>query len=301
MQNAAGLINFRTSGDFMTPLDSATCFRLSVLAALVCATACLLAGCEPVREPLPNSFDAEDVNSYCGDWTRLRNASFLYVNNVWNQGTIKRENRLQCLLKRVVDGKEQHGWRWRWPRGSGEVKAYPEVIYGHKPWLSTSTTGALPRRISAIKEFTVAYDVRMHAHGRYNLAFDIWVTNNDRPTPAAITHEIMIWVGDRTDAWEPYPGKWVKSVMVGGAAYDLYVKLHAEWLTEHGSPNVVYIAFNARMARLSGGIDIREFLDYLTENGHLSAEGFVASVELGNEVMHGTGELWLKTYEISVN
>ena len=301
MQYAAGLINFRTSGDFMTPLDSATCFRLSVLAALVCATACLLAGCEPVREPLPNSFDAEDVNSYCGDWTRLRNASFLYVNNVWNQGTIKRENRLQCLLKRVVDGKEQHGWRWRWPRGSGEVKAYPEVIYGHKPWLSTSTTGALPRRISAIKEFTVAYDVRMHAHGRYNLAFDIWVTNNDRPTPAAITHEIMIWVGDRTDAWEPYPGKWVKSVMVGGAAYDLYVKSHAEWLTEHGAPNVVYIAFNARTARLSGGIDIREFLDYLTENAHLSAEGFVASVELGNEVMHGTGELWLKTYEISVN
>ena len=285
----------------MTPLDSATCFRLALLIFLVGTAAFPLTGCELAKELPPISFDNIGVNTYCRDWARLQNAGFLYENNVWGQGTIKGENRLQCLLKRVVDGKEQHGWRWRWPRGSGEVKAYPEVIYGHKPWLSTSTTGALPRRISAIKEFTVAYDVRMHAHGRYNLAFDVWVTNNDRPTPAAITHEIMIWVGDRTDAWEPYPGKRVKSVMVGGAAYDLYIKPHVEWLAEHGVPNYDYIAFNTATAQLSGGIDIKEFLDYLTENGHLPANGYVASVEFGNEVMHGSGELWLKTYEISVN
>ena len=49
-----------------------------------------------------------------------------------------------------------------------------------------------------------------------------------------------------------------------------------------------------------GSLDIKEFLDYLTENGHLPADSYVASVELGNEVMHGTGELWLKSYDISV-
>lgn len=276
-------------------------FRLSLCAALMGLAVLLLAGCESAKVPLPNSFDAADVDTYCGDWAKLRNAGFVYENNVWNQGTIKRENRAQCLLKRVVDGKVQYGWRWQWPRGSGEVKAYPEVIYGHKPWFTSSTTGNLPRLISNIDELSVAYDVEMQARGRYNLAFDIWVTNSDTPTPATLTHEIMIWVGERTRAWEPSPGHLAKRVTIGGATYDLYIRPHAEWLKEHGALDVAYIAFNAHTARLSGSIDVREFLDYLTDNGHLPADGYVASVELGNEIMNGTGELWLKSYEISVN
>ena len=280
--------------------EQAPRFRLARLAALVGSVVLLLAGCEQAKEPLPSSFGIADVDTYCRDWAKLRNAGFVYENNVWNQGTIRRENRTQCLLKRVVDGKAQYGWRWQWPRGSGEVKAYPEVIYGHKPWSTSSTTANLPRRISAIDELSVAYDVEMQAQGRYNLAFDIWVTDSDRPTPSTITHEIMIWVGERRRAWEPYPGYLAARVTIGGAAYDLTIKPHAEWLAEHGAPDVAYVAFNARTAQLSGSIDVKEFLDYLTDHGHLPADGYVASVELGNEVMHGSGELWLRSYEISV-
>ena len=281
--------------------EQAPRFRLALLAALVGSVVFLLAGCEQAKEPLPISSDAADVDAYCRDWAKLRNAGFVYENNVWNQGTIKREHRAQCLLKRVVDGKAQYGWRWQWPRAGGNVKAYPEVIYGHKPWFTSSTTANLPRRISAIGELSVAYDIEMRARGRYNLAFDMWVTNSGRPTPSAITHEIMIWVGERARAWEPYPGYLAKRVTIGDATYDLTIKPHAEWLKEHGAPKVAYIAFNARTARLSGRIDVKEFLDYLTDHGHLPADGYVASVELGNEVMSGTGEVWLKSYRISVN
>ena len=285
----------------MNFFDRTAHLEMGMLVALVGLSLLLLTGCEPVKEPPPTGFDTADVRTYCRDWARLRDAGFLYENNVWGQGDSVTNDRLQCLLKRLADGEMQYGWRWRWPRAGGNVKAYPEVVYGHKPWFTFSTTPDLPRPISAINEFTVAYDVSMYANGRYNLAFDIWVTNSDTPTPSAITHEIMIWVGDRANAWEPYPGKRVKGVMIGGAAYDLYIKPHAEWLAEHGAPNVDYIAFNAAAAQLSGSIDIKEFLDYLTENGRLPANGFVASVEFGNEVMHGSGELWLKTYEISIN
>ena len=275
--------------------------RLALRAALLGSVVFLLAGCEQAKEPLPTGFDTAAVDTFCRDWAKLRNAGFVYENNVWNRGTIKREDRLQCLLKRIVDGKVQYGWRWQWPRGSGEVKAYPEVIYGHKPWFASSTTANLPRPISDFDELVVTYDVEMQARGRYNLAFDVWVTDSDKPAPSAITHEIMIWVGERARAWEPHPGYLVTRVTVGGAAYDLYIKPHAEWLTEHGAPNVAYIAFNARTAQLSGRIDVKWFLDYLTANGHLPADGYVASVELGNEIMHGAGELWLKSYDISVH
>lgn len=276
-------------------------FRLALLAAWVGSAVFLLAGCEPAKAPLPSRVDATEVDAYCRDWAILRNGGFVYENNVWNQGTIKRANRAQCLLTRVVDGKVQYGWRWQWPRGSGDVKAYPEVIYGHKPWFASSTTANLPRPMSTINELSVTYDTEMQARGRYNLAFDVWVVSSDSPTPATITHEIMIWVGDRRQAWEPSPGYLAKKVTIGGATYDLTIRPHAEWLKEHGAPQVAYIAFNARTAQLSGRIDVKQFLDYLTANGHLSADGYVASVELGNEIMNGTGELWLKSYEISVN
>ena len=119
--------------------------------------------------------------------------------------------------------------------------------------------------------------------------------------PTAITHEIMIWVGERARAWEPYPGHRVRRVRIGGAAYDLYLKPRAEWLKEHGAPNVAYIAFNSLAAQASGKIDIKQFLDYLTDNGYLPADGYVASLELGNEIVYGSGELWLRNYEIRVN
>ena len=281
--------------------DCMSGFRLALLTVLLGTSALLHAGCEPVRETPPISFETADVHAYCRDWAKLRNAGYLYENNVWGQGAISGEDRLQCLLKRAANGKVQYGWRWRWPRGAGNVKAYPEVLFGYKPWSAFSTTPDLPRRISAIDELTVAYDVSLRGRGQYNLAFDIWVTGSDRPTPSDITHEIMIWVGEPARAWEPYPGKRVGTARIGGAAYDLYIKPHAEWLPEHGAPNVVYIAFNARAARLSGGIDVKEFLDYLTKNDYLPADGYVASVEFGNEIMYGSGELWLKSYEISVN
>ena len=271
--------------------------RMALLALLALAAA----GCETAKAPLAGGVEAGAVVSLCDDWARLRDAALLYENNVWNDAGVGRETRRQCLLQRVVDGKAQYGWSWQWPRGSGEVKAYPEVVFGHKPWHPASTTGSLPRRMSAIDELAVAYRVAMQARGRYNLAFDIWVTNSGRPTPSAITHEIMIWVGDRARAWEPSPGNRVNRVTIGDAAYDLYIRPRAEWLTEHGAPNVAYIAFNARTPRLDGGIDLKDFLDYLTENGHLTADAYVASVELGNEVMHGSGEVWLERYEISVN
>ena len=276
-------------------------FRLVQIAALLSSVVFLLAGCEQAKEPLPSSFAAADVDTYCRDWAKLRNAGFVYENNVWNQGAIKKANRAQCLLKRVVDDEVQYGWRWQWPRGSGNVKAYPEVIYGHKPWFTSSTTANLPRRISTIDELSVAYDIEMQARGRYNLAFDVWVTDSERPTPSDITHEIMIWVGERTRAWEPSPGYLAKRVAIGGATYDLTIRPHAEWLNEHGAPDVAYIAFNSRTAQVSGRIDVKKFLDYLTDHDHLPADGYVASVELGNEIMNGTGELWLKSYEIRIN
>ena len=74
-----------------------------------------------------------------------------FNNNVWNQGSIMDFE--QCILRREVDGRDEYGWRWPVLRPP-DVRGYPEVIYGHKPWPSrcgSQTTIPLPPRASPTK------------------------------------------------------------------------------------------------------------------------------------------------------
>ena len=227
------------------------------------------------------------IEAFCEDWEELRNSKFIYSNNVWGKGEITDYE--QCLLKRAVGGNTQFGWRWRWLAGSGGVKAYPEVIYGHKPWYTYSTTTDLASRISSISQLQVNYDVEMTAQGKYNLAFEMWVTSDNPPTPATITHEIMIWV-DRT--FEPQSSEYqVAQVEIDGFTYDLYVN--------PGFGNHTYIAFASHADQFSGTLNVEKFLGYLIEHDHLTADHYVTSVELGNEVIEGTGKVWLRRFHIN--
>ena len=235
----------------------------------------------------------EAMETFCADGDELTRPGFRYENNVWGKGDLTDYE--QCLLKRIVSGRTQYGWRWRWPLAAGNVKAYPEVIYGHKPLghdpLRPPTTAALPRQISAINKLQVSYEVELNASGEYNLAFEMWVTSRNPPTTETITHEIMIWV-DRT--FEPdLPEFLVAEVPIDGVTYDLYIDPG----TQLGDK---YIAFASHPAQLSGTLNFEKFLAYLIAHGHLPTDQYVTSVELGNEVIQGTGELWLKHLQITV-
>ena len=214
-----------------------------------------------------------------------------FNNNVWNKGTIT--NFEQCILRRVVDGEDEYGWRWRWPRlPDFDVRGYPEVIYGHKPW-HPPTRSAFPKRISEVREIRVDYEAYLAAEGSYNLAFSMWVTNDDPPTPEGITHEIMIWV-DRSCGFEPYPDSRVADVEIDGATYTLVIE------GQFSTFGQTYVAFARHTDQHIGTLNLDKFLAYLVENGHVPAESHVTDVELGNEAISGTGELWLKEFRVTV-
>ena len=230
--------------------------------------------------------------AHCGDWDTLIDSDLVYQNNVWGKGNIADYE--QCLLTRSLDGAIEYGWRWRWPKGNGQVKSYPEVIYGQKPWDSESSTSALPAPIEAIRELSIAYAVELSAEGTYNLAYDIWVTSTDSPTPDTITHEVMIWM-DRT--FESQPRRFhAGEVVVDDIAYDLYLRP-----AFHAGSGAGYIAFVSQEPRLSGVVDVVAFLSYLVDHNHIPADHYVAAVELGNEIIEGTGELWLQRYQVTAD
>ena len=260
-----------------------------------------LAGCDYEVGPLPaagletapvQSSESAEPEVHCGDWDELADSGLVYQNNVWGKGDIADYE--QCLLTRSVDGVVEYGWRWEWPKGTGHVKAYPQVIYGHKPWNAASTTSILPARIKSIKELSIAYAVEMSAQGTYNLAYDIWLTSSNPPTPDTITHELMIWM-DRT--FEAQSRKYLAGqVVVDDIVYDLYLRPNF-----HPASGAGYIAFVSREPRFSGVVDVVALLGYLVEHDHISADHYVASVELGNEVIDGTGELWLQRFQVTAD
>ena len=130
----------------------------------------------------------------------------------------------------------------------------------------------------------------MAADGDYNLAFDLWITNDNPPTPEGTTHEVMIWV-DRTD-WAPSgPEHHVAEVEIDGSEFGLFVRENPRWR---------YIAFAKYTDQFSGTLHLDRFLDYLVEHEIVPDDHYLAVVELGNEVLEGEGEVWFKTFEVQV-
>ena len=85
---------------------------------------------------------SQDTTFICGDWEQESFGSYILENNVWGQGDIT--NYSQCIF--LVDN-GHFGWKWDWPNEGSHVKSYPEVMFGKKPWSSSSTHSSMPLQV----------------------------------------------------------------------------------------------------------------------------------------------------------
>ena len=72
----------------------------------------------------------------------------------------------------------------------------PEVMFGKKPWSSTSTHPSMPLKAVDVESFIVDFDLEMEAEGSYNLAFEFWVTSDSLSDHNGITYR-----GYDLDSW----------------------------------------------------------------------------------------------------
>jgi hypothetical protein len=226
----------------------------------------------------------------CADWAEFDcNGKYLLFNNVWNKGGAK--DYRQCIALKDAERNCVYKWTWNWPNiGDGAVRAYPEVIFGRTPWMSYSTTPSLPVKVADVGNIKASFRIEEYSDdydGVWNISFDIWIVSGPIPTPETITREIMIWI--KPNGHIPAPDK-VKTVRIGGEVYDLY---KADW-------DWTYLAFVKRTPMLKGEIPIGKLISYLANNGYLSAEEYVASIELGSELRYGHGYTILRDYSVDV-
>jgi hypothetical protein len=245
--------------------------------------------------PVPQPTATETtIAMKCEDEALINSGDYRAENNTWGKGDLSGWS--QCIgIGPVNDGAIAGHWTWDWLNSGSNVKGYPEIIFGQKPG-TTTTTKALPIKISDIGVVTISYDVTSTVNGSGNVAFDFWLTETANPTTFGvppITHEIMIWL-DRQGGFSP-GGTFRERVSLNGTTYAVLVgdKWGEGWR---------YIAFVSAESRLGAGtLDLGSFLSYIREKGLVTGDEYLASIEFGNEIATGTGETIVKRYTVTFN
>ncbi|HOT90127.1 MAG TPA: hypothetical protein PLJ78_02080 [Anaerolineae bacterium] len=232
--------------------------------------------------------------SACADYERIQIGEYILNNNVWNKRD--RTDYTQCVFAQGKTPPTTMGWRWNWPGTGSEIQAYPEVMFGDSPWDTERPTGGFPLPVSD-RDLLVTYTAAITATGKWNVAFDLWLTDDPSPAAQNITDEVMIWV----DASNLMPGPQVYDIVAfDGITYTVHIAPGHGDASGGSSATWTYIAFKTRKPLLSATLNIGHFLGYLLEKQVIGKERYLASLEFGTELASGQGELVLSQYEISL-
>lgn len=246
----------------------------------------------------PSGF-SDSQASLCSTGARAQAGAYVVENNAWNRGAITRFT--QCVgIGAAQDGSgaADAEWHWSWPGPVETVRAYPEVIFGQKPWFDT-TTDQLPRVVDHLNTVRAGFSYTSIHDGTGNFAFDIWLTGSNVKSGdhLPLKHELMIWI----DTFGMTPmGPKVDTVTIDGITWDLHAT-QATWVSTE-PPYPQYLAYVPRATLPSPvSIDVRKFLNHLKQRGSITGQEWLASVELGNEVMTGSGHTRIGGYKVTLD
>jgi len=256
----------------------------------------------PTATGLTLSTDIAPADLSCTDYTEYALINSRYANNVWNKQAAGSYPYVQCIRQRGPLATKELGWRWNWPSNSDTVFGYPEVVIGWKPWNGGKTTNEhLPIKVNAVTKFDFSFDVETATNGKHNLATSMWLTSNgltyNNPTPTYITTEFMIW----TDGFDFQPaGSMLGQTVINGITFEVWYAPVQRDASGQNNNAWKYIAYRATTPHLSTTLDIKQILNDAVGRGIVSPSDYVSNIELGNEVMSGVGETWVKSLTLDV-
>jgi len=229
------------------------------------------------------------------------------VNNTWNQAAAGSRAWSQCLQQRGSGSTLQLGWTWRWPDDGTQVFAYPEIVIGAKPWdAGPGNDARFPRRVADTHHLAVSYDVQTTRSGNSNLALSIWLIRTPQvaavPVIDDITTEIMVWT-DYSAAMVSNDGSTQKrgEISVGGRVWEVWAAESWGDASNGTSHRWTFVTYVAKTTGTTVSVDAKAFLDDAVARGLASADHYVASVELGNEIASGSGSTWVRALSVTLD
>lgn len=230
-------------------------------------------------------------------------AEGILLNNMWNKASAGPGPWRQCLQSRQRDGRTEYGWFWEWPTKDG-LYAYPELLIGRSPWQPTPTNDSrFPRRMADTRVMNIDYDIESRTNGKKNLAVEFWLTS----TPPAegqqdirtIKTELMIWSDASDDIGAPTKNPAI-TVDIDGMTWAVQIK--PGWGDGSGGTGNKWtlISYHAMKNTSKIRYDARKFLADAAARGLIDPDDYIWGVELGNEIISGTGSTWIRKFQLQV-
>lgn len=266
-------------------------------AAMLLATA-FCGGCQQSAPAAP----AQGVRTLgCDDAYSIDTPLGRIANNAWNRPAAGEYPFEQCILVRDASGGAEYGWSWDAPPAGDTLVSFPQVVLGWKPWNGgTSSHSGLPVRIADLASLRLTYTLETRATGKYNQATTLWVTRTgavgEAPDPADIAADVMIWSDGF--AFDPF-GMRVGHVNIDGADFDIWFAPDLGDPSGDG-PRWNYVAYRHTEKRRIVALDLKKILEHAAAAGFISVDHYVSNVEVGNEVMSGDGETWIKAISLEI-
>ncbi len=230
----------------------------------------------------------------CEHFGSLKIDNYTYSNNTWGKDRLyEGEEWVQCAFSYLDENSSlKGGFYWGWPNGKGNVKAYPEVIYGRKFSSQRNPESGWPVKVSDMKEVFVDIAYRdINFTGKYNIAPEWWLHLDKNTSMDNIKYEIMV----RLDPNGFHPSNpWIKDVTIDGIVYDVYKD--EPW----GKNNRQFFNFVAHKKITNIKLHPNAFMDFLYKNGvNDIPDLYYADIEMGVEVINGSGLFLLDTFKVT--
>ncbi len=214
------------------------------------------------------------------------------VNNVW--GAPSEETLASSIFQN-----DNGNIGWSWNRSDPKPKMgqtfvqpiYPCLRIGGNPW-ETSKSQLFPFRWGDVQSFKleVVYNYTQIPTGAYDLAYDMFFTDSNKPGPNIQRQaEVMIWMnGTQKQPPTSYRGDFSD----GQRTYALYSRTLSD-----GRLYAAFILKEPAQFKDHHAVDARRLMDNLK----LDPEWYVHGVELGNEIWNGSGKIEISQVSVTLN
>lgn len=256
--------------------------------------------------PQPPSFVKSASSTLgCDDYQSIPIEAGILYNNVWNKHADSTGKGVQCLESKEIDDSIHYGWSWSWPGNKQVIYGYPQIKIGASPWApEPAFDERFPVKISSLQTLKLSFDVETIADGDHNLAASMWLVKEPvkgaEPDPSVIVAEVMIWTYSTDNHFNP-AGKKTSEINVDDDTWEVWVDKNWKDVSGVNENRWIYITFRSTRHSMSANIDLLKLLEYAIEQQFVTADLYVADLELGNEVMAGSGITWIKSFNVIMN
>jgi hypothetical protein len=212
-------------------------------------------------------------SAQCDNYARTTVPSYVIQNNAYGGNThciqAKTDNASKAgfSLSNIVANK---------PTG-GAPGSYPSIVYGwhvdgkfYGGYTAAKTLGSITFIVSSML-------ITVPSAGRYNAAYDNWISSNAAPGGTAGVLEQMIWLNYRDTT--PIGTKVASAVSIAGATWDVWYGAH------EGFATVSYIRTNTT----SMTFDINDFNKDTIMRGYAKTSDYMLGIQAGFEIWEGSG------------